>query len=304
MRPVVSVYNLGRTSYLRALNFQKKLHYRLKQKLINSEGIDSDLRTDQNGEFHAGKTRINSLILVEHDPVYTIGIRRKEYNDDYLARLTYRLKLSNVKAEFVETNRGGLITFHGPGQLVAYPIINLGDFTHSIQNRSVRSYVNLLENTMMETLTRIGINGAHTVKEYPGVWVANSERKIAFVGISCKRFVTMHGISINCDCDLSWFEHIESCGIPGDKKITSIKKEITSAKFEDQNIIESSGSNINGNREYIETSRTDYEDNRWSVSNVSSIFCSVFSQKFNCDLIDTPATELIYQEDSNIHSRV
>lgn len=222
----------------------------------------------------------NSLILVEHEPTYTIGIRRKIYGDGYLVRLMNELETHKLKAEFIETNRGGLVTFHGPGQLVAYPILYLGDFGNSIKNKSLRLYVELLEKTIIDTLARVGIKNAHTVPEYPGVWVANGERKIAFVGISCKRYITMHGISINCDCDLSWFDHIVSCGIE-DKIITSIKQETRKLPRSHDN---------RRNSDTISVSEEEHQspsnDSNSTIDNVSREFCSSFSQHFNCNLIE------------------
>ena len=242
MKPIVNLYRLGRLSYVEALGVQQRLFDRLKSSLQTT--------TDTNYPRVAS----NSLLLVEHEPVYTIGIRTKQYNDNYVSRLKDKLAQHKLKADFVRTNRGGLITFHGPGQLVAYPIIYLGDFAKTIQNRSIRAYVGLLEATIIDTLTRVGLIGAHTIREHPGVWLDNGERKIAFIGILCKRYVTMHGISINCDCDLNWFDHIVSCGIE-DKDVTSIREELSGLAGE-----------------------------KFSREGVEEEFCLSFSEHFDCDL--------------------
>lgn len=285
MKPAVNLLKLGRLPYVEALNIQQILFNRLKNDVafndlsstakymqsihkLNVNPI-SCLKPDipKSSSYSQSQcifpnsttdfqTR-NSLLLVEHEPVYTIGIRNIQYNEDYVTKLKRRLRAYNLEADFVKTNRGGLITFHGPGQLVAYPIIYLGDFKNTIQDRSVKAYVKVLERTIIDTLAKVGLNGAHTVKGYPGVWLEEGERKIAFIGISCKRFVTMHGISINCDCDLSWFDHIVSCGIE-DKRITSVRKEMTHE-------LPSIGT--------IE-------------SRVSNAFCSSFSQNFDCILTE------------------
>lgn len=218
LKPIVNIYKLGSLPYIRTLDIQRVLFDRLRDSIIkNNINIDC-----KNGSENS----MNSLLIVEHEPVYTIGLRTNSYGDNYVSRLQLELEKYNLKADFVSTNRGGLITFHGPGQLVAYPIIYLGDFTRSLGGKkSLKAYVHRLEETIIETLARIGLPGAHTVKEYPGVWVDHGQRKIAFIGIHCNRYVTMHGISINCDCDLTWFDHIVSCGIK-DKAITSIKNEL------------------------------------------------------------------------------
>lgn len=324
MKPVVNLYKLGRVSYIRALNVQQVLSDKLKKNVIASHdhgdvnhydsfSTTSQAIVDGNNSINFRTTSShckfssqtfgigNSLILVEHEPVFTIGIRSKQYDDNYVSQLKKQLDELKLKADFVKTNRGGLITFHGPGQLVAYPIIYLGDFKRTIQNRSVKVYVSLLEATIIDTLSRVGIRGAHTVREYPGVWLANGERKIAFVGISCKRFVTMHGISINCNCDLSWFDHIVSCGIE-DKSITSIQRELDLIQ---DNIISSThkqellsvSSQKNAINPLLDTqvvekySKLDdgLRNNRQVESNVEHIseaFCKSFSQHFDCNLIE------------------
>lgn len=256
MKPIVNLYYLGRTPYVRALKIQEFLFDNLKNnktQILSTGGEASTSRNNHAPNQSSKNTSItnnkiinhvttlcssqtppplppttitNSLILVEHEPVYTVGIRTKDYDDNYVVKLKDELDKHQMKADFVRTNRGGLITFHGPGQLVAYPIIYLGDFTSRIPNKSVKAYVNRLESTIIDTLTAAGLQGAHTMREYPGVWLDEGDRKIAFIGISCKRYVTMHGISINCDCNLSWFDHIISCGIE-DKSIINSSRTVS-----------------------------------------------------------------------------
>lgn len=313
MKPIVNLYKLGRMPYVKALSVQQVLFNALKrgvlleqeqeqqqlrrQKTNNvSQQICQSVRQKQDMIQSVATTlklsphqqdatptsssstslspRQNSLLLVEHEPVYTIGIRSKDYDEAFVIRLKEELDEHQLRADFVRTNRGGLITFHGPGQLVAYPIIYLGDFKDAIQNRSVKAYVHVLEATVIETLDRVGLPGAHTVRELPGVWLDDGARKIAFIGISCKRYVTMHGISINCDCDLTWFDHIISCGIK-DKLITSVKEEMRSrpsyrASSHDQ------GCNL-----------------RPDVESLSKAFCLSFSQNFNCTLREYDKRHLV-----------
>lgn len=189
MSRLVHVLKAGRLNYGESLKLQKHISRRLIQ------GDD---------KFK------NILILNEHPPVYTIGIRTKNYSIDD------EEKLRNLGAEFFKTNRGGLITFHGPGQLVAYPIINLKNF-----EPSVRWYVCHIEKTVIDLCRKYGIKAATT--EDTGVWVDN--RKICAIGIHASRYITTHGLALNCNVDLSWFEHIVPCGLEG-KEVTSLSKEL------------------------------------------------------------------------------
>lgn len=152
----------------------------------------------------------NVLILTEHHPVYTIGIRTKGYI------LEDEQRLNALGAQFHKTNRGGLIMFHGPGQLVAYPIINLKDFKPSI-----RWYVCHLEKTIIELCGRLGLSAATSPDT--GVWIGNN--KICAIGVHGSRFITTHGLALNCDVDLKWFEHIVPCGLVG-KGVTSLTREL------------------------------------------------------------------------------
>lgn len=328
MRPIVDIYRLGRTSYTKTLNIQNVLFDNLKRIVTSSgdysntriydearrggiiiEAIQSIIRSGPKIEpaSHLSLNRTdlpvtNSLILVEHEPVYTVGLRAQSYNQDYVAKLRAKLAESHLKADFVHTNRGGLITFHGPGQLVAYPIIYLGDFPKTIPNKSVKAYVKRLENTIIETLARVGIDGAHTVREFPGVWLSRGERKVAFVGIACKRYVTMHGVSINCDCDLFWFDHIVSCGIEN-KLITSVKHELASSEqIVGGNFTPDEGRFVSSIRDDISSlpednlahtnikkSPTRASGNRgprYSVQNIANAFCLSFSHHFDCELLE------------------
>lgn len=219
----------------------------------------------------------NCLLLVEHEPVYTIGIRTKLYDNNYVERLKDDLAKQNLEANFIETDRGGLITFHGPGQLVAYPILYLGDFIGPLGGtKSLKAYIGLLERCIIDTLHKIGLSGGHTIREYPGVWIDGGRRKIAFIGISCKRYITMHGISINCDCNLSWFDHIISCGIE-DTQITSIQRELSLNYC------------IDNDEQSIDQSNESFSSPL--ISNVAQEFCSSFSNYFQCNLINNNTIE-------------
>lgn len=189
MSRLVHVLKAGQLNYSESLKLQKSISNRL---------IQGDAKFK------------NILILTEHHPVYTIGIRTKNYSIDD------EEKLRNLGAEFYKTNRGGLITFHGPGQLVAYPIINLKNF-----EPSVRWYVCHIEKTVIDLCKKYGIKAQTT--EDTGVWVDN--RKICAIGIHASRYITTHGLAFNCNIDLSWFDHIVPCGLEG-KEVTSLSKEL------------------------------------------------------------------------------
>lgn len=157
------------------------------------------------------------LLLVEHNPVYTLGIHGHEQN-----MLLDHDRLQAMGAELIKIERGGDITFHGPGQLVVYPIINL--LNHHL---GVKDYVHLLEEAVIRTVAEYGVTGDR-VEGATGVWLDKglpSERKICAIGIKCSRFVTMHGLALNVNTDLSYFHAINPCGFI-DKGVTSIAQEL------------------------------------------------------------------------------
>lgn len=228
---VVKVVNLGRMSWRKAYELQCSAKDTLVGQLRDSPSRDP-------------KSLDNRLFLVEHDPIYTVGIRRERYDE------AFEKRLKSMGADFVYTDRGGLITFHGHGQLTVYPILYLGCF---LSNKSMRSYVHLLENTIVNMCKQILPDHlkVSTMKEYPGVWI-NEQRKISAIGVHGHRYVTTHGISINCDNDLSWFEKIIPCGIEG-KEVTSISKELSS---------------------------------KFTIDDAAPLFLNKFQETFDCKLID------------------
>ena len=147
----------------------------------------------------------DSLIIVEHDHIYTLG---KNANPNNILR---------GYCKVVQTDRGGDVTYHGPGQLVIYPIFNLKK-----KNIGVKSYVQKIEKIIQLSLDDFNIDSHVPFKE-TGVWTNN--KKIASIGIHVSRGVTMHGLAINVTTDLSYFDHIISCGIQG-VEMTSIEKEL------------------------------------------------------------------------------
>ena len=153
-----------------------------------------------------------TIITAQFNPVYTCGRREigtvSTEQQDYLR--------ANGTAEFVEAMRGGQTTFHGPGQLVAYPIIDLR--RHRL---TPRSYVCVLEKTLIATCNRYGIKAITT--EHTGVWTT-SEDKIAAIGVHMRRNITSHGIGLNVNTNLWWFNRIVACGLEG-KTTTSFENE-------------------------------------------------------------------------------
>lgn len=157
------------------------------------------------------------LVLVEHFPVVTMGRHADEAN-----LLFTEGELSKRGVECFRIERGGDITFHGPGQLVAYPIIDLEN--HRL---GVKAYVELLEEVVIRTIAVYGIKGER-VEGASGVWIGKGtpeERKICAVGVKCSRFCTMHGLALNVNTDLAGFTLINPCGFV-DKGVTSISAEV------------------------------------------------------------------------------
>jgi lipoyl(octanoyl) transferase len=152
------------------------------------------------------------LLLLEHFPVYTIGRGGDEAN-----LLAGPERLRQLGAEFVRIDRGGDITFHGPGQLVAYPIVELRD------PLDLRRYVRSLETAIIATAAGFGVT-AGRMEGLTGVWVAE-QRKLAAIGVRVKRGVTTHGLALNVNTRLGWFDEMIPCGIR-DKDVTSLAREL------------------------------------------------------------------------------
>lgn len=159
------------------------------------------------------------LLFLEHLPVYTLG---KSGNKENVLLDDEGLKEKSIR--FFNTNRGGDITFHGPGQIVGYPILDLEKFYTDIGK-----YLRNLEEVIILTLEEYGIKGDRSAGE-TGVWVDSGvrgrERKICAIGIRCSRWITMHGFAFNVNTDLSYFNHIIPCGIVN-KQVTSLEKELS-----------------------------------------------------------------------------
>lgn len=159
----------------------------------------------------------NFLIFCEHPNVFTLG---KSGSEDHLLLNENSLKARN--ATYYKINRGGDITYHGPGQIVAYPIFDLDHFFSDIHK-----YLRFLEEAVILTLKEYDIH-AGRVEGLTGVWIDGllpTARKICAMGVKCSRWVTMHGIALNVNSDLSYFNNIIPCGI-SDKAVTSIEQEL------------------------------------------------------------------------------
>jgi lipoyl(octanoyl) transferase len=165
----------------------------------------------------AGKEYVNSIILCEHPHVYTLGRSGKESN-----MLLSEERLKAIGATLFHIDRGGDITYHGPGQLVCYPIINLEEFSLGL-----RQYIGVLEQAVINVCGSYGIE-AGRLEGATGVWLdAHSPRarKICAIGVRSSRFVTMHGLALNVNTDLRYFSYINPCGFI-DKGVTSLSREL------------------------------------------------------------------------------
>jgi lipoyl(octanoyl) transferase len=205
MIPEVHFINLGLIDYKEAWDLQEKLFNQTIQDKINIRNGDTTINTK------------NYLLFCEHSHVFTLG---KSGHEEHL--LLNNLELEEHNASFYKINRGGDITYHGPGQLVVYPIFDLDHFFTDIHK-----YMRFLEESVIQTLSEYGIE-AGRVSGLTGVWIDGdtpSARKICAMGVKSSRWVTMHGIGFNVNSDLSYFSHIIPCGI-NDKAVTSMQQEL------------------------------------------------------------------------------
>ena len=207
---MVEFRDLGKMKYKDAWDYQENL-------LKGNLEVKAKLNSDEAESFNS-ITTTNYLLLVEHPPVYTLG---KSGKIDHVLISEEERNARNI--QFFHTNRGGDITFHGPGQIVGYPILDLEKFYTDIGR-----YLRELEEVIILTLNDFDIRGERSKGE-TGVWIDSTvkgkERKICAMGVRCSRWITMHGFALNVNTDLRYFDHIIPCGIP-DKKVTSIKEEL------------------------------------------------------------------------------
>ena len=204
----VHFQNLGLIDYKEAWDYQeKKFEGIIQEKLQNRERPEEEKSLTS-----------NYLLFCQHPHVYTLG---KSGNADNL--LINKDELKKRGASFYHINRGGDITYHGPGQIVGYPIIDLDNFTTDIHK-----YLRYLEESIILTLQEFGIEGGR-IPGLTGVWIDAGHkakaRKICAIGVKTSRWVTMHGFALNVNTDLNYFNYIVPCGID-DKAVTSISKEL------------------------------------------------------------------------------
>jgi lipoyl(octanoyl) transferase len=217
MNKKVLHYHLGTIDYLQCWEFQEKLMQSI---------IDIKL---SNREKEIPEPTRNYLLTVEHPHVYTLG---KSGKPNHL--LVSEEFLKSINATFYKVNRGGDITYHGFGQLVVYPILDLENFFTDIHR-----YVRNLEEVIIRVLNDYGIKGERSSGE-TGVWLDTHDikkaRKICAIGVRSSRWVTMHGLAFNLNTDLKYFDYIIPCGI-SDKKVTSLHLEL-GKKVDENEVLE------------------------------------------------------------------
>ena len=207
-KPIVSFRDLGLAPYKETWDFQEELFERnVQRKLQNRlEGKADGVGTE------------DVLLFVEHPHVYTLG-----KSGDAFHLLVSEEKLKEIGATYYPINRGGDITYHGPGQIVGYPLLDLEHFFTDIHK-----YMRYLEEAIIRTIAHYGIVGGR-IDGLTGVWLdiddPKKARKIAALGVKCSRWLTMHGFAFNVNTDLNYFNHIVPCGIT-DKKVTSLSNEL------------------------------------------------------------------------------
>ena len=195
--------DIGKSSFSDAWEYQEDIFKKIIDQKIKNRSNENKMETN------------NFLIVTEHDPVYTIGksgdISNLLLNDD---------EMKKQGIEFYKINRGGDITYHGPGQIMGYPIIDLDNFFTDIN-----FYLRKLEEVIINTLESYDLEG-FTIKGETGVWVKDNNglsKKVCAFGIRASRWVTMHGFSFNVNPELNYFKNIIPCGIT-DKGVTSVSE--------------------------------------------------------------------------------
>jgi lipoyl(octanoyl) transferase len=203
-----SVIDLGLIDYKEGWDYQTKLF----NDILSIKAANRDLPASEQRETP------NYLVFCEHPNVYTLGKSGNEKN-----LLMPLEQLTDINATYYPSNRGGDITYHGPGQLVVYPVIDLENFFTDIHK-----YMRALEESVIQTLAGFGIMG-NRINGLTGVWLdpGTSPRKICAFGVKTSRWVTMHGLALNVNTNLDYFKNIIACGIDDkDKGVTSMEKEL------------------------------------------------------------------------------
>ena len=213
MNPVlnkqVKFIDLGLIAYQEAWDYQTKLF----QEILEIKAKNRNRPEDEQ------EITPNYLIFCEHPHVFTLGKSGDESN-----LLIPKEKLSSINASYVPINRGGDITYHGPGQLVVYPVFDLENFFTDIHK-----YMRFLEEAVIQTLKDFGIESGR-INKLTGVWLDVDDlaksRKICAMGVKMSRWATMHGLALNVSPDLNYFNYIVPCGLQ-DKAVTSMEKELS-----------------------------------------------------------------------------
>ena len=207
----IAYRNLGLIYYKSAWDLQEKL-------LLENVSIKMEARREDRNFPADSITTTHHLLFCEHPAVYTLG---KSGNISNV--LINEEEREQKGIEFFNTNRGGDITFHGPGQVVGYPILDLEKYYTDIGR-----YLRNLEEVVIRVMAEYGLKGERSVGE-TGVWLdvgqMGKERKICAMGVRCSRWITMHGFAFNVNTDLGYFNHIIPCGI-NNKAVTSLEKEL------------------------------------------------------------------------------
>ena len=205
MNKLIQVQDLGLKDYKETWDFQEKLFQNIVQAKV------------QNRRENINKPTPNHFLFVSHPHVYTLG-----KSGDLSNLLLKEQQLQDKGASFYKINRGGDITYHGPGQIVGYPILDLDNFFTDIHK-----YLRLLEEVIILTLSDYGLKATRSKGE-TGVWLdvdTPFARKICAMGVRASRWVTMHGFALNVNTDLGYFDHIIPCGIRG-KAVTALNVEL------------------------------------------------------------------------------
>ena len=209
MNKQIEIQDLGTKDYKKTWDYQEELFKGIIDLKIKNRREDTNLETP------------NYFILVEHPHVYTLG-----KSGDLSNLLISEAKLNEIQATYYKINRGGDITYHGPGQIVGYPILDLENFFSDIHR-----YLRLLEEMVIRTLAEYGLK-AERSKGETGVWLdvgTPFARKICAMGVRASRWVTMHGFALNVNANLGYFDHMIPCGIRG-KAVTSLNVELGKAE--------------------------------------------------------------------------
>ena len=201
----VKYKSLGLINYEESWKKQESIFNKIIDTKIKNINLQKEIKTD------------NYILSCSHPHVYTLGKSGNEKN-----LLIDKNIIEKENLEFFKINRGGDITYHGPGQIVIYPILDLENFFTDIHK-----YLRSLEEAVILTLKEYNIESGR-IKNYTGVWIdieSDTPRKICALGVKTSRWVTMHGLALNVNTDLNFFKNIIPCGI-NDKEVTSISKEV------------------------------------------------------------------------------